>query len=73
MVRRLPPHISEGLIRTIFEDQTPDDERIKRVFIHELYLIQSIDKVTAASSGTLGNKRLVRYWQVMNKSMTVRY
>ena len=70
MVRRLPAHIAEGLIRTIFEDRVPNDEHIKLVFIHELYLIQSIVKVTDASSGSMGNRRLVRYWHMMNKSTT---
>ena len=29
IVRRLPPYISEGLLRTIFEDKTPEDKGIK--------------------------------------------
>ena len=60
MVKKLPAHTAEGLIRTIFQDRAPEDENINLVFIIELYLIQSIIKVTEADMGLIGNKRLVR-------------
>ena len=62
MVKKLPAHIAEGFILTIFQDRAPEDENIKLVFIHELYLIQSIIKVTEAATGPIGTRRLVRRW-----------
>ena len=69
MVQKLPAHTAEGLIRTIFQDRAPEQENIKLVFINELYLVQSIIKVTEADAGTVGNKRLVRHWKLMNRTL----
>ena len=52
----------------MIQDRAPEDENIRIVFIHELYLIQSIIKVTEANTGLIGNKRLVRHWQLMNRT-----
>ena len=71
MVQKLPAHTAEGLIRTIFQDRAPEQENIKLVFINELYLVQSIIKVTEADDGPVGNKRLVRHWQLMNRTLMV--
>ena len=68
MVKKLPAHTAEGLIHTIFQDRAPEDENIKLVFIHELYLIQSIIKVTEADTGLIGNMRLVRRLHLMNRT-----
>ena len=67
IVKKLPANIQEGLLRTIFADQAPEDERIKRVFILELYVVQAIDSVTAVAKGEIGNRRLLRCWRNMNK------
>ena len=53
MVKKLPAHTAEGLIRTIFQDQAPEQENIKLVFMSELYLVKSIIKVTEADMGPI--------------------
>ena len=59
IVKNLSANIQEGLLRTIFVTQPPEDERIKRVFIIKLYVVQAIDSVTAAAKGEIRNRRLL--------------
>ena len=39
------------------------------LYINKLYLIKIILKVTEAAAGTIGNKKLVQYWKLMNRTL----
>ena len=41
------------------------------VFINELYLVHSILKVTGTVAGPIGNKKLVKRWELMNRKLMV--